>query len=42
VRSLADGPVPADPTDDVLWTATIIVLAEDAIDLATTDPDAEA
>ena len=48
VRSLATGPVPADPTDDVLWTATIIVLAEDAIDLATTaaasdddDPDDE-
>jgi len=37
VRSLAVGPVPADPTDDVLWTATIIVLAEDAIDLATTE-----
>jgi hypothetical protein len=37
VRSLAAGPVPADPTDDVLWTATIIVLAEDAIDLATTE-----
>jgi hypothetical protein len=48
VRSLATGPVPADPIDDVLWTATIIVLAEDAIDLATTaaasdddDPDDE-
>jgi len=49
VRSLAIGPVPVDPNDDVLWTATIIVLAEDAIDLATTeaasgdgDPDDEA
>jgi hypothetical protein len=49
VRSLAVGPVPVDPNDDVLWTATIIVLAEDAIDLATTeaasgddDPDDEA
>ena len=44
VRSLAHGQVPADPTDDVLWTATIIVLAEDAIDLATTEaaPDDEA
>lgn len=44
VRSLADGPVPDDATDDVLWTATIIVLAEDAIDLATTEatPDDDA
>lgn len=41
VRSLAAGPVPANPTDDVLWTATIIVLAEDAIDLATTEAVAE-
>ena len=32
---MADGPVPEDPADDVVWVATVIVLAEDAIDLAT-------
>ena len=37
VKSLAEGPVPDDPSDDVLWTSTIIVLAEDAIDMATTE-----
>ena len=35
VRRMADGPVPEDPADDVVWVATVIVLAEDAIDLAT-------
>lgn len=35
VRRMADGPVPDDPADDVLWTAAMVVLAEDAIDLAT-------
>jgi hypothetical protein len=35
VKRMADGPVPEDPADDVLWTAAMVVLAEDAIDLAT-------
>jgi hypothetical protein len=35
VRRMAQGPMPEDPADDVLWTTTVIVLAEDAIDLAT-------
>jgi hypothetical protein len=35
VRRMADGPVPDDPADDVLWTAAVVVLAEDAIDMAT-------
>ncbi|MSO43848.1 MAG: hypothetical protein EXQ74_00830 [Thermoleophilia bacterium] len=33
VRGMAAGPLPDDPADDRLWTATIIVLAEEAIDL---------
>ncbi|MGB1377044.1 MAG: hypothetical protein ACPG7S_04370, partial [Miltoncostaeaceae bacterium] len=39
VRRMADGPPPEDPADDVLWTAAIIVLAEDAIDMATADEE---
>ncbi len=35
VKRMADGPVPEDPAADVLWTAAMVVLAEDAIDLAT-------
>lgn len=35
VRRMAGGPMPEDPADDVLWTATMVVLAEEAIDLAT-------
>lgn len=35
VKRMAQGPVPEDPADDVLWTAAMVVLAEDAIDLAT-------
>ncbi len=35
VRGLAAGEVPDDAVGDVLWTATIIVLAEQAIDMAT-------
>lgn len=43
VRRMADGPVPEDPADDVVWVATVIVLAEDAIDLATAgDPSDDA
>jgi hypothetical protein len=34
--------MPEDPADDVLWTTTVIVLAEDAIDIATTgEPEPE-
>lgn len=40
VRRMADGPVPEDPADDVVWVATVIVLAEEAIDLATTEAQA--
>ena len=40
VRRMADGPVPEDPADDVVWVATVIVLAEEAIDLATTEAPA--
>jgi hypothetical protein len=35
VRRMAGGPIPEDPADDVVWVATVIVLAEDAIDMAT-------
>ncbi len=35
VRSMAEGPLPEDPAADVLWTAAVLVLAEDAIDTAT-------
>ena len=38
---MADGPPPEDPADDVLWTAAIIVLAEDAIDMATADEETD-
>ena len=41
VRRMADGPVPEDPADDVVWVATVIVLAEEAIDLATTEAQAD-
>jgi len=41
VRRMADGPPPEDPADDVLWTAAIIVLAEDAIDMATADEETD-
>lgn len=42
VRRMAQGPMPDDPADDVLWTTTVIVLAEDAIDIATTgEPEPE-
>jgi hypothetical protein len=37
VKGMAQGPVPEDPADDVLWTATMVVLAEDAIDMATAE-----
>jgi len=42
VKGLANGPVPDDPADDVLWTATIVVLAEDAIDMATAEQAGDA
>ena len=37
VKAMAQGPVPEDPADDVLWTAAMVVLAEDAIDMATAE-----
>ena len=37
IKRMAEGPVPEDPADDALWTATVIVLAEDAIDMATAE-----
>lgn len=37
VKRIAEGPVPEDPADDVLWTAAIIALAEDTIDMATAE-----
>lgn len=39
VRRMAEGPIPEDPADDALWIATVVVLAEDAIDMATTEVD---
>lgn len=41
VRRMADGPTPEDPADDVVWVATVIALAEDAIDLATAEAPGE-
>ncbi len=41
VRGLAAGEVPNDAVGDVLWTATIIVLAEQAIDMATAQATAD-
>lgn len=41
VRRMAEGPTPEDPADDVVWVATVIVLAEDAIDLATAEAPGE-
>ena len=39
VRAIADGDVPVDAADDVVWTSTIIVLAEEAIELAAVEMD---
>jgi len=41
IKRLAEGPVPEDPAEDALWTATVIVLAEDAIDTATAEVDGQ-
>lgn len=41
VRRMAGGSTPEDPADDVVWVATVIVLAEDAIDLATAEAPGE-
>ncbi|MFM8828593.1 MAG: hypothetical protein ACKOGE_04830 [Actinomycetota bacterium] len=41
IKRLAEGPVPDDPAEDPLWTATVIVLAEDAIDIATAEVDGD-
>ena len=42
VRRMAEGPTPEDPADDVVWVATVIVLAEDAIDMATAEQAGDA
>ncbi|MDA3005900.1 MAG: hypothetical protein O3B97_04500, partial [Actinomycetota bacterium] len=42
VKRMAEGPVPEDPADDVLWTAAMVVLAEDTIDMATAEQAAAA
>ncbi len=42
IKRLAKGPVPEDPAADPLWTAMVIVLAEDAIDMATAEGGADA
>lgn len=41
VKRMAEGPVPHDPADDVLWTAAMVVLAEEAIDIATAEEAGE-
>lgn len=41
VRGLAQGPVPQDPAHDVVWIATMLALADEAMELAAADQSAQ-